>query len=240
MSSAALAVALVLVFAQGAFATTASSRLETQVENAIGVYYPGDFRIQATPAGVVSIKGQTNTLYDKYRVFDIVSRVKGVQEIKDEVTVNTSELPNNAVKENVRQELNLANSIMEPERIKVSVDNGDVVLSGTVSSPNEKVVAETVTSWQDGVRGIDNQIKVLPPEQATSDQNLHTVLSGILQNRFPLEKNVSFQVHAGVVTVSGQVNTLWSRKHIVKDFASVPGVKQVSNHLTVEPMPAIG
>lgn len=240
LASAALAVVLVLAFTQVTFASPATTKLANKVENAIGVYYPGDFVVQATPDGVISIKGQTNTLYDKYRVFDIASRVQGVREIKDQVIVNTSELPNNTIKQNVKQELDLSNAILEPDRINVAVDNGDVILSGTVSTPNEKVVAETVASWQEGVRGIDNQIKVLPPSQATTDQNLHAILSDLLQHRFPLEKNVSFNVNAGVVTVTGQVHDLWSKNHIEKEFSSVPGVKKVVNNLTVRPLPSLG
>lgn len=63
-------------------------------------------------------------------------------------------------------------------------------------------MAETVASWQKGVKGISNEIEVLPPEKARSDKNLETVLKQIRKYQFPLSENVSISVTDGVVTLN--------------------------------------
>ena len=79
----------------------------------------------------------------------------------------------------------------------------------------------------------------LPPKKAKSDENLKRVLQGILDNRFPIEKNVDFGIKDGVVTLNGTVTTLWAKNQIEEIFSNVIGVKSVNNYLAVEKTPSL-
>ncbi|NIS38206.1 BON domain-containing protein [Candidatus Saccharibacteria bacterium] len=229
-----LFVFLMLGLSVTAFAKMSAEQLADKVEGAIANYYYEDFKVTANQKGNVVIEGQINTMYDKYRIFEIASRVPGVRSITNKLIVNTQTLPDSIVQQNIEQELERVESVLEPDQINVTVTNGVVFLKGTVNFHREKKMARTVASWQEGVTGIVNELKVLPPQKAVSDQNLKDILGDILKDNFPLEKNVRFTVEGGVVTLEGTADDLWSKKEIADEFAGVIGVKKVINNLEVK------
>ncbi len=231
----AILLAFLLCALQPAFANSESALIK-KVEKTISLYYPQNFDISVSKGGIVKIKGEVHTLYDRYRVYEIVSKVPGVREIEDDLYVAASMLPDKEIENNIREEFKIVRSILEPERIKVHVDNGIVFLSGEVSFQREKVAAETATSWQQGVKGIENNLKVLPPKVAQNDANLCGFLQDVLKDQFPLEKKVQVTVKNGIVTLTGNVRVLWVRRKIEKEFSRIIGVKKVVNKLTVVPL----
>ena len=216
------------------FALTSNENLANKVENVISNHYNQNFDVTVNKDHFVTITGQVNTLYDKLKIFEIVSKIKGIRDITDNITVNTPILPDKIIQANIVNELNMVSSILEPNRIKVSVDNGEVMLGGTVSFYREKLMAETVASWEKGVRGIADNIKVLPPAKAVSDANLKIILHDILNDQFSAEKNVSFTVNNGVVVLNGMVDILYAKRRIKDEFSSIIGIKKVINNLKVE------
>lgn len=217
------------------FALTSNENLANKVENVISNYYNRKFDVTVDDNHFVTITGQVDTYYDKLRLFQIVSKIKGVRDIEDNVTINVPILPDKIIQANIVNELNMVSSILEPNRIIVSVDDGEVILRGTVSFYREKLMAETVASWEKGVKGISNNIKVLSPAKAVSDANLKIVLQDILNDQFPVEKNVSFTVSNGVVDLNGTVDILNAKRRIKDEFSSIIGIKKVINNLQVEP-----
>ena len=105
---------LFFFFAQTAFSSDAAKQLSDKVRTKINNYY-------------------YNTLYDKLNIFDIVSQIPGVKEITDNIVVNSSLLPDDVIEANIISEIKVAKSILEPDRIQVHVDNGEVILNGEVS-----------------------------------------------------------------------------------------------------------
>lgn len=233
-----LAAALIFMLMTGTaqvFASTGNNHLADKVQASVSRYFDNNFVITATESGTVSIKGTVNSLYDKYRIFDIIDRVPGVKKIKDFVDINTPIVPDAMIKSHFIEELNLNRSILEPNRIKINVDNGEIELNGTVSYYREKLMAESIASWQRGAKGIINNIKVLPPKIAVNDQNLKIILSDILKDHFPRETKVNFTVNKGIVDVAGYSHTLWAKDHIERDFRKVRGVKDVVNNIKAAP-----
>lgn len=221
------------------YAANDQSSLKDRVLNKIENYYEGyDITINSAGNGRIIIKGDVNTLYDKLRIYDLTSQVTGVQEIEDDLNVNTTMVPDDIIKQNIVSELRLIKSIQEPDKIKVTANDGEVILSGDVSYFREKEMAETVASWEQGVTAISNQIQVLPPKQAISDANINTVLQEIMKNRFPLDNKVSYTINDGVITLSGQAFSLWDKHQIDKQFSHVLGVNKVVNNLTTIPSEA--
>ncbi len=216
-------------FAQNSNAVAEKAR--TVIANNFGNY--NNISVTADNNGRVTITGSVNTLYDKYKIFDLVSKVHGVHFISNQLVVKTPVLPDNVIADNIRDELNYVASIIEPKDIKVKVDNGIAFLSGTVSFYREKLMAKTVASWQKGVRGIDNKIKVLPPKKAVSDQNIKDILTGIIKDNFSNEQGINISVNGGVVTLTGTVHSLWAKNQIEQQFSNVLGVIVVINNLRV-------
>jgi osmotically-inducible protein OsmY len=229
-----LLLSTVLLISVSSVPAETGSQLKDKVLDHISRYYPDQFDV-STQNGIVTIKGDVNTLYDKYRIIDIVSRVRGVRDIKDFLNVNTETLPDKMIKDNTVISLDDASSIMEPDRIKVSVNNGTITLDGTVSYYREKEMAETIASWQKGAVALINNIKVLSPNAQTSDANLQIILNEIITKHFPLAKNINIYVKDGIATISGEVPGLSDKYDIEKNFYPVIGIKGIIDNLTVEP-----
>jgi len=225
---------LFLSFSAINFAQVNTKLLESKVEKTIGGYYPDHFDISASNEGVITIKGTTNTLFDKLKIGELISNVEGVRSINNKIEVQTEPTPDNIIKYNIENEMELNNVILEPKNIIVDVSNGVVNLSGTVSYFREKLMAQSIASWQDGVVDITSSIKVLPSSKAKNDDNLKQLIADILQKHFSLENNLNYAVSNGVVSIGGSVSSLYAKDHIQEEIQKLLGVKDVVNTLTVQ------
>lgn len=196
-----------------------------------------ELTVTADTDGTVTIEGVVDALYDKLDIYQIVSAVNGVTRIKDLVLVNAPLVPDAAIAANITRTIKDNSVILEPDRITVNVDQGLVFLEGKVSYQKEKLMATTIASWQDGVKGVENRIEVMPLQEAKSDENIKSVLDEIVINQFPLvSKAITVSVKDGNVTVDGKVQTLWDKSHLKEQFMLVAGVKDVVENLTVQPV----
>lgn len=209
--------------------------LKSAVNNRLLNYYDTPFQISVIQPGHVAVKGEVRSYWDKLNVFSIISRVPGVLEISNELAIASDPIPANIIKANIENSLNRTSMLLEPEKIHVAVDNGEVILTGTVSFAREAIAAEDIAAWQQGVMGVANEIQVLPPKVAVSDDNLSGIIHGMLRNDFPLEKDsVTIQVHNGTVTLSGKTTTVWAKNAIAKEVGRIQGVRSVANKIEVK------
>ena len=229
LSMIVLVALLVMPYKQALGNETLIERIST----AIPYYYQNDINVTVENNGIVKLEGNVNTLYDKDRIFEIVARIPGVSEIKNDILIKSALIPDDEIRNNIIQEMKLVSAISEPGRIKVTVNDGIVFLDGTVSYYREKMMAKSIASWQKGVKGIQNNLVVLPHSVARSDENLQKMLSQVMEYNFPLEHNVTFKVKDGVVTLNGTTTTLWAKNNIPEEFSKIIGIKKVKNNLKV-------
>ncbi|MFZ0455540.1 MAG: BON domain-containing protein [Ignavibacteriaceae bacterium] len=222
------------LYAGNNFVMPNNDQLKQEAIDHIGRYYIEQFDVSVNN-GVVTVNGQVNSLNDKYRIFDIVSRIPGVKDIKDMIVVNAADVPDQIIKQNTEQTIHDATSIMEPDRIKVSVDNGIIFLNGTVSYYREKQAAKSIATWQKGAEGVVDNLKVLSHKADISDANLQIILNEIIAKEFPLAKNVNISVNSGIASISGEVPRLSDKYSIEEDFYPVLGIKGVIDNLTINP-----
>jgi osmotically-inducible protein OsmY len=124
---------------------------------------------------------------------------------------------------------------MEPDKITVTVSNGLVLLSGTVSYFKEKLMATTVSSSQDGVKGVENEITVMSSRKARSDENIKSILNEIVENQFPLiNGTVKISVKNGDVVLDGEVKNIWEKNNLKIECLQVMGVKSVVENLKIK------
>ncbi len=206
-------------------------QLEKEVEQKLSSYYIEPFKISADPAGLVTVIGEVSTLYDKLKIGELISQVDGVSGINNRIAVQTEPTADNEIKANIENELQMNNVILEPEKIKVEVNDGVANLSGTVSYFREKLMAQSIASWQDGVTDMTSHLVVLSPVIARSDDNLKEIVSDILKKHFLLEDNVKFDVNDGIVNLSGSVKSLYAKDHIQEEIQHILGVKDVVNQM---------
>lgn len=229
-----LAILLSGLLISQAAAQSAEHKLAESVQQKISNYYPeNNISVKAEADGRIELGGAVNVLYDKLNLFDIASGVKGVRHIINNIVVNTSELPDNEILVNIKDELNSVKTISEPDLLNIAVTNGVVLLRGQVRFQRESTAVETVASWQDGVKGIVNELTVMPWKQAISDETLNATINDLLGNQFGLENQVRFNVSHGQVTLDGNTRSLWAKRQIENEVKRIAGVTKVTNNLNV-------
>jgi osmotically-inducible protein OsmY len=211
-----------------------SKQLAQNVADYLGNYYDQDFQISADQNGIITVSGQVNTLFDKLKIEGLISEVKGVKGINNNIEILNDITADDIIKSNIEYELKMNDAIEEPEKIQVDVKDGVVTLSGTVNYYREKVIAQTIASWQDGANKLISNIVVLPSSVVKSDNNLKLIIKDILRRHFPLEKNVTYTVDKGNVTLNGTVEDLYAKDNIKEDIQRVLGVKSVISNLSLK------
>jgi osmotically-inducible protein OsmY len=215
---------------------TAASGLKKHVMEAYYRHYQNPIDISVPEPGTVMLKGGVDTYWDKLNIFAIMAKVNGVTNIINELTVSTDPVPNNIIRDEIMHEYELNRLILEPKNINIKVNDGMVLLTGTVSFYKEARAAEDIASWCKGVKSVDNALNVLSPVKAESDSNLTAVVRDVLKDEFPLgTEKVRASVTQGVVALTGTVENYWLKHSMEKELRGILGVRDVKDQTIVKP-----
>lgn len=130
-------------------------------------------------------------------------------------------------------------SRVDASKVSVTVDDGIVTLSGTVSSYAEKVASSEDARLITGVRDIDNQLKVDYRAKVPTDSEVKSNISHALTwDYFLGPHNIDVSVDAGWVTLEGTVDAFW-KKVRAEDLTFGRGVVGVTNKIAVVPTQTI-
>jgi hyperosmotically inducible protein len=125
------------------------------------------------------------------------------------------------------------------ERVKggeVSVETvkGTVSLRGKVDSDEAKAAAATVAQSVDGVKGVRNDLQVVPPADRKavdiSDKDITSHVQGRLSKDAGLKK-VDVRTDGGAVILTGAVSGVGASARASELARGVPGVRAVKNEL---------
>ena len=211
------------------------SGLKAKIYHALGQYYPDRLDVGVNGRGILSITGSVKSCYDKLRVYQIVGDVPGVKEIADLVNVHTPMELDSYIRNNIEWTIRTDPNILEPNNIAVEVNDGGVILRGTVDRERTKLEAAAIASSRPGVVCVVNKIQVRPKSKARSDGNIKRVIHEMLANQFPrLTSMVGVNVLHGEVILNGEVHNQWEIDHLRTAFLGVPGVKKVVEYLSMQ------
>ncbi len=119
-------------------------------------------------------------------------------------------------------------------------DANVVHLQGTVDSADVKDRADQVATGAVGTTGkVLDELQVQGmDEKPASDQDAlirDTLKADIQKDQVLQDRDVSFDVNNGVVTVKGDVRTPAEKERVSAMVKQVPGVKQMANELEIKP-----
>lgn len=124
--------------------------------------------------------------------------------------------------------------------VKSSVEDGIVTLTGSVDLYQRKLDAAKAARKIKDVQGVRNLIAVagpnVPDEQL--EQKLATKLRYVRVGYDSAFDYFAVSVKDGVVTVQGEDRTGMGRDEALADIAGMPGVKDVIENISVEPVSA--
>lgn len=112
--------------------------------------------------GVVSLTGTVTTHWEKDRAEDIVSALRGVIAISNELAVvPTADISDEIIAEDIIDALT-RNALVDTDKVDVTVSFGVVTLSGTVPTVGASITAYRTASHTTGVVRVQNNLYVQP------------------------------------------------------------------------------
>lgn len=125
------------------------------------------------------------------------------------------------------------------DHVKVKAKDGIVTLTGSVPDPDHRALAENTVRNLPGVVQVENRIEVVPPAPEHSDAWIATkIRTKLLLKGNVSAVNTTVGVKEGIVTLTGNAESL-AQKELTTAYAKeVEGVKSVNNLLVVPATPA--
>jgi osmotically-inducible protein OsmY len=143
-------------------------------------------------------------------------------------------ISDDAVRASVFAELNWEPRVATRD-IAIAVKHGVVTLTGTVSTYLEKDAAEDAAKRVYGVRGVANDIRVVPVS-APSDSEIARAAVSALERRLliPSDK-IIVTVSSGWITLEGKVRWQFQKRMAESAVKKLKGVIGISNKIEVKP-----
>ncbi|MBC3345207.1 MULTISPECIES: BON domain-containing protein [Pseudomonas] len=185
----------------------------------------------AVDNGVVTLSGHVSSYAEKISAERAVKNIEGVRAVAEEIQVRLNKNAGTADDTIANRALNIINwSSDVPEGdIKVVVQNGWVSLEGEVDWQYQKEAVERAVFKLSGVMGVNNRLTLRPRVDADNIQ--HRIEEALKRNAEVDAKAIHVKVDGDVVRLDGKVH-LWRQRKIAERAAwSVPGVREVNDHL---------
>jgi osmotically-inducible protein OsmY len=184
--------------------------------------------------GIVTLSGAVDSHAAKRAVERAAGRVRGVGAVSSQLEVKP-------VGPAERSDADIAwaaanalawNALVRQERLVVSVTRGWIVLEGSVERRFQKTAAEDAVADLAGVVGVTNLIAVRPAIPAKElKQEIETAL---LRCADVNAQRIVVEVENDCVRLWGCVGSLAQREGAERAAWSAPGLRELSNHLTIE------
>jgi len=225
------------------------AELQSQVQSALRYDAATDsYEIRSEAKdGVVTISGTVQSYYEMQLAEFVVKSVKGVRELKDNITVQVKDnRPDVEILAEVKRII--SNDVwLDPNFISTAVAGGVVTLSGAVGSVAQFDRA-SMLAWTAGVKAVNVVALQIEPWAKSSGQRSEVVavkddpeILKAVKDSFVIDPRVyafnpSVGVQYGVVTLTGVVDNLKAKRAAEQDAKNTTGVWRVKNLLKVRPV----
>lgn len=178
--------------------------------------------------GMVTLDGQVNNLLDKRKIENLALMIKGVKGVVNIIKVvpDIAAVSDQALRKHILSAL-AQDPAVELKDMDLLLDNGEVILKGSVQSWQERKLAENIVAGIQGVSAIDNQVQFIQ-QKNRPDQEISQEIKRMFDYNVQIDNGlVDIKVDNGWVSLSGVVGSAWE-KQIAKELAWVSGVRQVN------------
>ena len=196
-------------------------------------------------SGLVRLSGTVQSWQENQLAEKVALGVKGVTEVDNDLIIEyETKRSDYEIKKDVESRLKWDKWI-EHALIDVKVNNGEVSLSGTVGTPQQRRRARS-DAWVTGVDKVEDSLKVrtwarsslerTSPVGLRSDAEIaKAVKDAFVYDPRVVSFNIDVEVDYGVVTLSGIVEDLAAKRAAKETAQNTVGALRVKNHLKVRP-----
>jgi len=187
----------------------------------------------AVKNGVVTLSGEVDTYLQKHAVERAVRRIGGVRGLAIELEVRLAASDKRSDSDVAAAALHALrwHSLVPEDKVKVTVEDGWVSLTGEVDWGYQSASAEKCIRPLTGVRGVTNHIHL---KQHVNPVDLRSDIESALARHAHREaKRIIVGVESGVVTLSGQVGSMAEHDAALGTAYGAKGVTRVVDQLEV-------
>jgi osmotically-inducible protein OsmY len=143
-------------------------------------------------------------------------------------------IPDSEIQAEVLRELQ-RDPRVEARHVRVEVNGGVVILTGTVTSCTKLAAAQVATQRVPGVRDVANQLRVAIPDHCvrTDGDVLRAIGTTLEWDAEVPNDEITARVSGGVVTLQGQVDYEYQRDVAERAVRHLAGVRNVVNQIVV-------
>jgi len=185
--------------------------------------------------GVVTLAGFVDSYADKWSVERVVSKVKGVKAVANDIEVklpSSSTRPDPDIAHAAVQALQW-NISVPSDRIRVKVESGWLTLEGEVDWYFEKEAAESAVRHLTGLKGVTNLITVRArPAPSDVKQRIKEALQR--GAAFDAEQ-ITVELQGNKAILRGTVRSYAEMRDAARAARNATGVIDIENRLTVDP-----
>lgn len=207
--------------------------------------------------GVLTLEGEVEHIAAKKLGLELAARVRGVSGIVDRLRVTPStRMGDGAILDAVRDALLQESTLMncsisvirkgqletvreiahEPHgAIRVSANEGVVLLDDHVTSLAQKRLAGLLAWWVPGSRDVINGMEIVPDQSDSDEELAKTVRIVLKKDPFVNGDRIGVSAKQSVVTLDGEVPSAPQKEMAEFDAWYVFGVDNVVNRLEIRP-----
>jgi len=194
--------------------------------------------------GVVTLTGTVQDRDQKALAEDTVRNLPGVVSVIDKIDVQSepAEHSDGWIAMKIRGEL-LVHANVSATATKVDVNNGVVLLTGTVDNSAQKDLTEAYVKDVAGVRSVTNDLVIKEPASSDSGSTMGETMDdasitsqvkyALLTHRSTSAIKTKVTTKDGVVMVSGDADSDAEKDLVSKLAGSIRGVRSVDNEMVV-------
>lgn len=183
--------------------------------------------------GYVFLSGRTDSLWHKPKLQSLAAEVPGVTGVvAHDLVVAPMPASDPEIRRRVLRVMRDTSDIDEAT-LAVRVEDGHVVLSGTVAQRSELDRVMELLGHVKGVRSIE-RLAVVSGKQKQRDRTVVARLRRLLAERFPQEQ-VEVSFFGATAVLSGRVHALVVKRLMEQTMLSDPGVARLVNKVEVAP-----